>query len=304
MTAKGNYVTATSNLPPVTLPSTSTHIVESRSIPDKLRIDVATPLEYAESTRSYPLVYLLDGYWFFAIVSETMRLLEIAGEMPPAIIVGVGYETAGMPRAEARAAEYARLLQLRCRDLTPTRDDSDWWHKAGAPAPILGRFETGGAEEFLGALVRDVKPLVYRNYRADSGDETLAGYSLGGLFALYTLFCHTDLFNCYVAGSPSLWWGDEVMFEFEQQYARKNTDLNKTLFLSMGGLEESGAGAACRMVSNLRLFIERLSVRRYPSLRWQSVILEGETHATGIASAFVKGLVSVFARVRQSGSDG
>ena len=276
---------------PATLPGTATHRLQSNIIPDTLQIDVSLPYAYErDDSRRYPVVYLTDGYWFFPIVSAAMQLLELSEEMPPLIIAGIGYAPGNLSRTH----EDERFSNLRCRDLTPTHDTTDWWRRAGSPKPLAVGVETGHAAGFIQVLENEVKPLVRRQYRTDTQDETLAGFSLGGLFALHVLFEHTSLFKRYLAGSPALWWDKGAIFESERRYAATNRDLNAALFLSMGSLEEDNAGPECGMVSNLCLMSERLTSRGYPSLKCETLILENETHATGIAPTFVKGLRAVF----------
>jgi predicted alpha/beta superfamily hydrolase len=279
-----------SDFSPVSLPGTASHILNCARVPDRLRIDVGLPVEYDGTSRTYPVVYLTDSYWFFPLLRSALHALEVAGEAPPLILVGIGYAPLGLLRIE----EEERFRNLRCRDLTPVRDDSNWWIQAGSTTPIGVGVETGHAEDFIEVIQNDVKPFVGRHWRADPRDESLVGFSLGGLFALHVMFTQTQLFRRYVAGSPSLWWAGGALFDLEQGYAQRNHDLQTSLFLSMGSLEEAGGAAACKMVSNLKRLTDRLASRKYPSLKWESAILENETHATGIAPAFVKGLRAVF----------
>jgi len=267
----------------VTLSGTFVHSV-ARSGGAALRIEVSLPFGYEITTSGYPVVYLIDGYWYFPIVSQAVRLIGMDKEMPPVIVVGLGYESVGLGPAD----EERRIGRLRCRDLTPTHDPREWWRIAGTEGG-----ESGHAEEFVRILESTIKPLIRACYRT-LDDETLAGHSFGGLFALHVLFKHTELFDRYVAGSPALWWHDDMMFRCEADYAALHSDLAKALFISIGALEESGSGAACRMVGNVRLLTERLRSRQYPALKWESVVLENETHSTGAAATFIKGLMSVF----------
>jgi predicted alpha/beta superfamily hydrolase len=275
---------------PVSLPGTASHTLECALIPDRLRIDVGLPVEYDQTSKAYPVVYLTDSYWFFPLLHSALHALEVAEEAPPVILVGIGYAPLGL----GRVAEEERFRNLRCRDLTPVRDDADWWIGAGCTTPIGVGVETGHADEFIEVIQNDIKPFVRRHWRVDPDDESLIGFSLGGLFALHVMFTQTRLFRRYVAGSPSLWWAGGAMLDQEQDYARHNRDLETSLFLSMGSLEEENGGPACKMVTNLGHLTRQLASRNYPSFKWESAILENETHATGIAPAFVKGLRTVF----------
>jgi uncharacterized protein len=133
-----------------------------------------------------------------------------------------------------------------------------------------------------------------RLYRVDRDDTCLAGFSLAGLFVLQTLFRHADSFQRYVAASPSLWWHERVIFDLDREYAARHRDLSKSLCLSAGSLERLSFRGAPDMVSNVAAMVEALAGRKYPSLRLNALILAGESHTTGIAPSFVKGLLRVF----------
>jgi uncharacterized protein len=275
--------------PPVTLPGTATHTLGAATLEETLQIDVSMPIRYDEDSDLYPVVYLIDSRWYFPIVSQAVRLIGMDGEMPRVIVVGIGYEPEGL----SVDREEQRFTRLRCRDLTPTVDTNDEWRVAvGHPKGVPG--DTGRAENFVQIIERDVKPFIERQYRVDPEDQTLAGFSFGALFALHVLFQHPGLFRRYVVGSPSLWWDGGLVFQYEEKFAANNLDLKKALFLSIGALEESGPWQSFNMVKNLRLLTERLVSRNYPSLRLESLILENETHSTGAAWSFIKGLLSVF----------
>ncbi len=47
------------------------------------------------------------------------------------------------------------------------------------------------------------------------------GHSYGGLFTLYALFTHADMFDTYVAISPSIWWNSKYIETEEEQFRRQ-----------------------------------------------------------------------------------
>jgi uncharacterized protein len=281
----------------VTLHGTAAHVLRVSGREEALRLEISLPAEYGRNDRCYPAVYLLDGHWYFPIVARMMQLLELAGEMPPVVVVGIGYD----PLECSPEQEYERCLRLRCRDLTPTRDPGEWWRRAGAAQPIADGIDTGGAPEFLQVIEDRLKPLVREHYRVDAGDETLVGHSLGGLCALDVLFRCPERYRRYVASSPSLWWDNEAVFDIERDFATRRADLPKDLFLCVGALEESGPAAVSGMVSNTRRLAQTLRERHYGALRWHCRILDAETHVSGIPSAIIQGLKFAFsARTMES----
>jgi len=283
----------------VTLRGTEVHRLRSPHIPETLRIEVGLPIGYESSNADYPTVYLIDGHWYFPQVFASAMAMAYAEEIPQAVIVGIGYE----PVLTDRAAELARITQLRCRDLTPTHDPSEWWRVAGAAQPIVSDFDTGHGKDFVMALEEDVKSLVECRYRIKPGAGVLCGFSLGALFALHVLFSQPASFSGYICGSPSLWWHDGVIFEREREYAARAIDLATNLFLSVGARESTGAAKSARMVENVEAFAHQLTARKYRGLRCEYKVFEDDTHASAAGPAFTHGLRAIFAGSRPRTSE-
>ncbi len=273
---------------PVTTYGTTQYVLHSAEIGQKFQIDVALPLAYEMTQQKLPVVYVTDSNGFFLIVAGMMRALQLGGELPPVILVGIGYEVDNI----------MEMLSLRNRDLTPTYN-KEWTEQAQAAPPPFAmspEIRTGGADDFLRFIEEDVKPFINKTYRTDPDNETLVGYSLGGLFALHALFNHSDSFDKFIVGSPSIWWDDAISFTYEEDYAKRNDDLPKSVFISSGSLEETdGPEDWAKMVTNARVMYRKLTDRGYPGLEIQHHVFEGETHMSGIAASINRGLRSVFA---------
>jgi predicted alpha/beta superfamily hydrolase len=128
------------------------------------------------------------------------------------------------------------------------------------------------ADEFVRFLQEDVIPFVSSEYRVDPEDRCLQGASLGGLLGLYALFCHTDIFNRYIIGSPTVLKADHEVFQCERDYAQCHSDLTGTVFSSAGSLEDDGT-----LDNTLRLD-ETLRGRAHDGLRLKTYVFDGETH--------------------------
>ncbi len=268
--------------PLVTIPNTAVHVVEAKQIDSVFRIEVALPFNYAQSNQSYPVIYLTDGNSAFPVVTGNMRGLLLGGEIPQAIIVGIGYEVANP----------MEVMDLRARDLTPTIDKQraggDQNNPSSSPQKRIG---FGGAKEFLSFIDKEIKPFVDSHYRVDSDNQTLVGYSFGGLFTFFVLMNHTDSFDNYVVGSPSFWWDEGVSFRYEESYSKSHRDLPKTVFMSSGSLEESTEDPRpSLMVTNMKTMADRLKKRNYPSLELEWHVFDGETHMSGNGTAINRGL--------------
>ena len=251
-----------------TISMTEVTTLHSSVVDQDYQIYVALPLSYSKnSSKTYPVVYLLDGDLLFGALTTPTRLLQSVNELPELIIVGIGY---GMPWDDT--GEVKRLREL---DFTP-RAAPGW-----------------GAAQFLEFIQDDLFPYIDANYRTDPMDRTIGGISYGGLFPLYVLFSAPETFNRYIAVSPSLWWNDRMIFEHEQEFADEHSDLPVNLFLAVGGLEEQQYPDS-GMVSNLKEFHKRLEDRNYVGLEMEMMVLEDETHHSVFPAAFSLGLRSVF----------
>lgn len=254
---------APERLGPVTFDHSDRYLIPSESVGDEFRIDVLLPLGYAESDERYPVVYVTDSNYLLFSAASTY-LAQATAEYPGMIIVGVGWNVPS-------------IAQIRVRDLTPT------CNRAFRDSRSMSKAECGHADEFARFMGEELRPFIDGRYRT-AGDDTLVGYSYGGLFALHILFRHTDLFDRYVIGSASMDWDDSYVFKAESAYARKHQDLPKSVYLSAGGLEGDGT------IPNAYRMYERLLGREYDSLAIHLDVFEGETHMTNINPTVVRGL--------------
>lgn len=263
-----------SDTPPlVTLPNTEVHFLQSSHVDQKYKLFIALPGGYAESEDTYPVLYGTDASWAFSILYSTMAL-----ELPPMIIVGIGYPT----------DDYADILRLRSRDFLPTKNTEE--EKAATKASGVA-IESGGGSNFLSFVREELFPFIDSHYRTKADDRTLWGYSSGGTFGLYTLFKHLDTFSQYIIGAPNLIWDNRLCFTYEREYAEQLTDLATKLYLCVGTLDED---SFAHNASLLLEFHAILKSRNYASLDMELEVFNGETHLTGVIPSLVWGLRSVF----------
>ena len=128
---------------------------------------------------------------------------------------------------------------------------------------------------------------------------TLAGHSLGGMAAAYSLLQRPQRFQRYVIGSPALGYGERALFACEKEYAAVHKDLPVRVFLGIGGDEETANSRnwldALVSVSDFHCFAAVLESRGYEGLTLTRRVFEGHTHLTVPAPLFQAGLASVFA---------
>lgn len=135
------------------------------------------------------------------------------------------------------ADEIARALsELGSVNLTLAAVSGLEWSSEMTPWPMPALFKKeppfeGGADEYLQTLMQQIAPAVL----AKTGDVAwlgVAGYSLGGLFALYSLY-KTPMFTRVASVSGSLWYKDFREFALGSHLAGKL----ERAYLSIGDRE-------------------------------------------------------------------
>jgi uncharacterized protein len=235
----------------------------SSVVGQEFSIPVWLPPSYAESDRTYPVLYVLDANICFGMAVDVVTSLLFGQEIPEIIVVGIGYPI----------QSYADWLKLRARDLTPTAMDE-----------IPG---SGGADRFLSFLRTELLPFIETSYRADSTDRAIAGYSYGGLFVLYALLSQPGIFRRYAASSPFVEWDGQFLLKLEADFASRHRALAARLFMSTGSLEEDAAG-----IKNTEAI---LRARNYAGFHQEFLVFDGETHLSVVAPALVRSVKSIFA---------
>jgi predicted alpha/beta superfamily hydrolase len=144
---------------------------------------------------------------------------------------------------------------------------------------------SGDGDKFLRFIHDELIPFIEIQYRVKKSERAISGSTYGALLALYTLFNKPEMFNGYIAISPTFYWDNKVIFKYEQEYFKRSTDLPVKLFLSAGSLDNQDA-----YIQPLNHFIQIMNSRGYSGLELKSMILEDETHYSSYGNAFTKGL--------------
>jgi hypothetical protein len=250
--------------PPAFLPDVSTSVMKSSATGRAYQISIALPQGYSREHAPYPVLYAADANVQFGTLVETARVFA---QIPPLIIVGIGYETRGQ----------GFVWEPRAVDLTPAPDTT-------SPG-------SGHAADFLAFIRNDLVPSIERNYNAGQ-DRAWYGHSFGGLFGLYALFHNDGLFKRFIIGSPSIWEAKDVIRSSEKAFAASGRPLDAKVFFSVGLLEQSGSGSG--MVNDLREFIRLLETRHYKNFDYQVHYFEDENHFTVIPATMGRGLRYIY----------
>ena len=252
-----------SSPPAVEIGGTQALHLTSSIVGQEFNLSVNIPRDYKDSSKIFPVIYLLDGQWDFPLMNAIYGEQYYDGFVPGAIVVGIAWGGAN-PNYDF----------LRARDLTPT---------AVKQAPFAGN-----APKFLQFIKTELIPFIDARYRTNKNDRTLMGSSLGCLFTLYTLFQETSLFNRYVLTSPAIGWDDGVVEGFIKNYASDKSRIPVRLFMAVGGLEGNE--------SAFEKFADRLKAKKLEGLEIETRVLEGTGHSGGKAEGYTRGLQYVFAK--------
>lgn len=130
------------------------------------------------------------------------------------------------------------------RDLSPWLADKVF---------VSGEPFCGGADAYLFCLLHALLPAAEAGMDAPVKARSLAGYSMGGLFALYAMY-RTDAFCRFASMSGSLWY--DGFIDFMQTHAP--ACMPERVYLSLGNAE--------RRTKNVRLSTVEACTRRAEAL--------------------------------------
>ncbi|MET4562081.1 alpha/beta hydrolase [Lysinibacillus parviboronicapiens] len=187
------------------------------------RILVAAPMD-EPPPNGYAVIYALDGDALFQTLAEAVKLQTRKPKgFDPIVVIGIGY-----PSREPFD------MDRRCRDFTmPVNEASLPSRSIGKPWPTSGH-----ADDFLDFIEQELKPAIAKEWPINAGKQAIVGHSLGGLFTLHALFARPHLFTHYVAGSPSVWWGEnEILKELDMFKETWKGEYPLNLLLTIGAEE-------------------------------------------------------------------
>lgn len=247
----------------VQIPGSQTRRITSSAVPgQEYVLQISLPAGYEKSNKKYPVLYLMDSQWDFPLATALYGQQYYDGFIPEIIIVGITW-----------GGIHPNPDSLRARDYTPT-------NQKGVP-------QSGGADKFLLFMKNELFPFIETNYRADKDGRVLMGCSLGGLFTLYTLFTHPDMFSKYVAASPAYGWDNEVLYQYAEKYF-KESNPSARLFMCIGGVETSVVG--------FEKLTRSLTGHAVSSLQIESRVLENTGHSGTKGEGYARGLQFAFKR--------
>jgi predicted alpha/beta superfamily hydrolase len=238
--------------------------IKSQLLNETRDLNIYLPLEYSQdSLKTYPVIYLLDG-------SKNEDFIHISGivqfgsfswinMIPESIVVGIGNVD-------------------RKRDFTyPSQNELD-----------QKEFPTSGkSENFIAYIEKELQPFIDSSYRTTE-IKTIIGQSLGGLLATEILLKKPDLFDNYIIVSPSLWWNDEKLLDF--QSASYNS--TKLIYIAVGKEGEVMERTAKELYDKLKK-----EQKQNTDLIYE--FLEDKTHGDALHIAVYNAFEKIFAQQKE-----
>ncbi len=236
--------------------------LNSKVLGEERIILVRTPDGYETNGQRYSVLYLTDASQQMNHTISTVEFLARNGRIPEMIVVGI--------------------TNTECtRDLTPT--NGTLRNPGGQPQ----RFPTaGGADKFLKFIETELITSIESDY-CTQPYRVFAGHSFGGLFALHTLMTHPEVFNAYIAVSPTIPWDDGLPLREAEAFCKDRKDVNRTLFFTVGSEGEEMVGGFDR----LKKLLAKQAPKRFT---WDAMLMEDEDHGSIVLRSHYFGLRKIF----------
>jgi predicted alpha/beta superfamily hydrolase len=233
--------------------------VNSKILKEERTLNIYLPQNF-DKTKSYPVIYLLDGSINedFIHVTGLIQFFNQMYSMPETIVVGI----ANIDRK---------------RDFTFHTDLKDL--QKDYPT-------TGHSDKFIGFLEKELKPYIESQFKTT--DTYLFGQSLGGLLATEILLKKPEMFDNYFIISPSLWWDDESLLKQASQAVSKIPDTKKFIYISVG------KGEHPVMVKDAEDLYGILKKANKKNWTVEYKMMETDNHATILHRSLYEGLVKLF----------
>ena len=268
---------------PALLPLAVQFDVTSTNTGRTYRIYMSRPVVPAPAT-GYPVLYVLDADTAFPTAASQAVLASLLSGQRPVMVVGVGYP------------DVLGTISLRTRDLTPFGPDAEM---DGKEPPRSDQW--GGGDAFHKFMLEELRPIIASMATVDKSDQSLMGYSLGGLFTLHVLLTNPEAYRNYVIGSPAIYRNNKRVLQALPSFARQVQDgkVSPRILITADGLEQSAAAPGSlpenfRMIDNAREVADTLrKIKGTKGYQVDYALFANETHNSGIPASTSRGVAFV-----------
>ena len=179
----------------------------SNILDEEREVIVHLPLDY-DSTKKYPVMYVLDGGSQDDHIATKFDVLSSAGYSPKTIVVGI-------PNMSA----INRELNLTPPFIRSNNDDPN--------------SDLGDGDKFLKFMESELFPFIEGQFAA-SQTRLLSGNSRGGLLVMYSLLYSPDLFQARFCYTTPFWRQDNILALKVTELLHSTDTLTTFLYMSAG----------------------------------------------------------------------
>ncbi len=249
--------------------------IQSREMGEKRIINIYLPEGYnVNDSIKYPVIYLIDGSADedFIHVAGLVQFstFEWVNQIPKSIVVGIATVD-------------------RQRDLTFQSTIEE--QRKRFP-------KTGHSDKFIAFIEKELQPFMASKYKAGT-DKTLIGQSLGGFFATDVLLKKPELFNRYIIISPSLWWDNGSLLNFDSKLLSEGFHRQTDVYVGVGkeGLTPTDPPRVMEVDANL--LVDKLKASKNQSVKVVFDYLPLENHATIMHQALMNAFRMLYAMPKE-----
>lgn len=237
--------------------------LQSKILSEKRTLNIYLPEGYnPKDSINYPVIYLLDGSAdedFIHIVGLVQYYsFEWINIVPKSIVVGIGTVD-------------------RRRDFTfPTTIQED---KKKFPT-------SGNSNNFISFIETELQPFIEKKFKTTKS-KTIIGQSLGGLLETEILLKKPTLFTKYIIISPSLWWDNGSLLNFNSGMETTSFNQQTEIYIGVGkeGLTPTEIPRVMEVDANL--LAEKIKNTKNKTVKVLFDYLPQEDHATIMHQAVI-----------------
>ena len=208
----------------------STFTIDAPQLETQKKIWVYLPIDYQNTTKSYPVIYMHDAQNLFddktSFVGE-WKVDEYLDTLDKNESIIIGIEHGNEKRIE---------------ELTPYPNE---------------KYGGGKGDDYMNFIINTLKPYIDSRYRTLSTKQhtTIWGSSLGGLISLYAVINYPETFGKAGIFSLAIWINKNDMFELVKN---SEIDPEKKFYFLVGSEEGETTDDASAMVSDQHEMVQLL----------------------------------------------
>lgn len=253
-------------------PPSSILTIHSKVLNEDRKIYIHCPKpDSSDLDKRFPTLYIMDADNHFELLAQYADYLSRPDVLaiPKIIVVGISNTD-------------------RRRDLTPTKSILDYLGKPDS-SDILKA--SGGNKNFLQFIRTELMPIIDKNYKTEPY-KIFAGHSFGGLSSINCMLTHPEMFDAYIAISPSFYWDNRYLLRLTDEKLKEASVLNKKLFYSNGN--EGQEVKPSFFHTDLLTFDSLIRSKKLIALDYTYKYYPTETHMTEPIVAYFDALRFIF----------